>query len=235
MCEQVRDLENLVQMRGISPVRLVGHSYGAYLCLMLAINRPELVHSMVLAEPPVVPLLATLPPRPADMLRLLISRPKAAMSLIAFGARGMEPATEAFRSSRHDEGLQTFGRAVLGKKAFNALSEERMEQIKANLITAEFLGSGFAPLAPTCIQNVKLPILLLKGENSPRLFHHLTKRLEELLPDAAGIEIPAASHILHEDNAGDFNAVVAEFLKRTGTKAPLIAARHGSSSGSGRP
>ncbi len=48
MLEHVDDLD----AAGARPAHLVGHPYGAYVALLLAIRRPESVRSLVLAEPP---------------------------------------------------------------------------------------------------------------------------------------------------------------------------------------
>lgn len=50
----------------------MGHSYGAYVYLLRAATEPSLVRTMVPAEPPVLPLVASVPPTPPDILRLLV-------------------------------------------------------------------------------------------------------------------------------------------------------------------
>ena len=81
MPEHVDDLEALVRTLEIAPAHLVGHSYGAFLCLLLAIRRPALVRSLVLAEPPVITLFTSSTPRPAEMIRLLLTRPRTAIAI----------------------------------------------------------------------------------------------------------------------------------------------------------
>jgi pimeloyl-ACP methyl ester carboxylesterase len=55
--------------------------------------------------------------------------------------------------------------------------------------------------------------LLLHGERSPGLFRLLADRLEELLPNARRVEVPGASHIMHEDNPQVVNEAIAGFLR----------------------
>lgn len=57
------------------------------------------------------------------------------------------------------------------------------------------------------------PTLLLHGERSPRLFRLRADRLEELLPNVRRMEVPAASHIMHEDNPQVVNEAIAGFLR----------------------
>ena len=51
------DLAKLVRTLGVDRIVVIGHSYGAFAALFLAIRHPELVRAMVLAEAPAVSLL----------------------------------------------------------------------------------------------------------------------------------------------------------------------------------
>lgn len=212
MPEQVDDLAAFVHGMGAEPAHLVGHSYGAYLALLLAIRRPDSVRSLVLAEPPVLPLFVSNPPKPAELFRVLIRRPRTGLAIMRFGARGIEPATAALGRGDRETALRLFGTAVLGRETFNALSEDRLTQVRANLIPEEFLGSGFVPLDERDVATMKTPTLLLGGERSPALFGLLLDRLEELIPTTRRALIAEASHIMHEDNPEAFFEHVSEFL-----------------------
>lgn len=214
MRAQVADLEAVIEALGLGPVHLVGHSYGGFLSLLLACARPDLVRSLVLAEPPVVTLLVSNPPRLSEIVRLLVTRPRTAAALLSFGAKGLGPATAAFRAGKVEEGLQTFGAAVLGRQAFQNLSAARRKQMCDNLIVAEFVGSGFVRVDPGEVGRIACPTLLVTGARSPAIFHRLTDGLEQLLPQAQRIEIAAASHAMHEDNPAAFNAAILAFLSR---------------------
>lgn len=214
MAEQVEDLRAFLRSVDETPVHLVGHSYGAFLGLLLAITEPRLVRTLVLAEPPVITLFVSNTPKPLEILQLLCSRPRTAFSIIKFGATGIGPATAAARRDDMEAATRTFGRAVLGAEFYRRLSPARVEQATANAIKAEFLGSGFAALDEEDLRAVQTPTLLVSGQHSPGLFHRLIDRLEELLPRAERVEIPGASHIMHEDNASAYNAAVLSFLGR---------------------
>lgn len=214
MTEHVDDLQALIHSLDAAPAHLVGHSYGAFLCLLLAIKEPRLVRTLVLAEPPVITLFVSDPPKPPEILKLLLSRPRTAVSIIKFGAMGINPAAAAVRRNDMEEAMRLFGTAVLGREAFAQLSEARREQVRANLIKAEFLGSGFAPVDAAQVRRVHTPTLLVNGQRSPALFHRLIDRLQELLPHSERTEIHRASHIMHEDNTPAYNAAVLSFLSR---------------------
>jgi pimeloyl-ACP methyl ester carboxylesterase len=221
MPEHVDDLAAVVRTLGAAPAHLVGHSYGAFVCLLLAVRQPDLVRSLVLTEPPAVTLFVHVPPRPLELLALLLGRPRTALAVLRFGATGIGPATRAVRRGDLEGGMRIFGRAVLGPEAYARLSEARREQIRANSIAAEFLGSGFAPLAADEVRAVRAPTLLVTGERSPRLFHCVIDRLAELLPRARRVEIPGASHIVHEDALEAWDAAALSHLRQHGrARAP---------------
>jgi pimeloyl-ACP methyl ester carboxylesterase len=46
------------------------------------------------------------------------------------------------------------------------------------------------------------------------MLHRLKDRLEELIPTSQRVEIPHASHIMHEDNPDAYNRAVLTFLGR---------------------
>ena len=214
MTEQLEDLESLVETLDVAPAHFVGHSYGAVLCLLLAIKRPELVRSLVLAEPPVYRLFISNTPKPVELLKLLFTRPRTATAVIKFGATGLGPATSLAEKGDMAAATQKFGTAVLGQEFYEGLSQERQAQVQANTIRAEFTGSGMVALDENLIRQVQQPVLLIMGARSPALFHRLADRLEELLPSAERVTIRGASHIMHEDNPTAYNAAILTFLAK---------------------
>jgi pimeloyl-ACP methyl ester carboxylesterase len=212
MEEHVDDLQALLRSLDAGAVHLVGHSYGAFVALLLAIREPRLVRTLILAEPPVITLFVSNKPRPAEILRLLFSRPRSAIAIMRFGAKGVGPATAAARRGDMDAAMRIFGTAVLGREFYQGLASSRLEQVSANAIKAEFLGSGFAPLKDEDVRGIQVPTLLVSGQQSPGVFHRLLDRLEELLPHSERVEVRGASHIMHEDNAVAYNAALRSFL-----------------------
>src|SRR5207245_1852200 len=55
------DLIGLIEALGLERVHLVASSYGAYVALLVTLRRPDLVRSLVLAEPPLLPWLGRTP------------------------------------------------------------------------------------------------------------------------------------------------------------------------------
>ena len=214
MAEHVDDLRVPLRSLDATPAHLVGHSYGAFVCLLLAIEEPHLVRTFVLAEPPVITLFVSSTPRPRELLKLLMTPLRTAAAIIKLGAMGLGPAAAAAGRGDMDEAMRLFGKAPLGREAYRGLSEARKEQVRINLIQAEFLGSEFPPLEAEHLRTLRTPTRLTMGQSSPRVFHRLADRLEELLPETERTQIPDASHIMHEDNAAAYNAVVLAFTAK---------------------
>jgi pimeloyl-ACP methyl ester carboxylesterase len=74
--------------------------------------------------------------------------------------------------------------------------------------------SGFPPLDDEDVRGIEVPTLLLTGDDSPRLAHLMTDRLEELLPNVERGGIPEASHDMHLDNPSRASEEILGFLRR---------------------
>ena len=214
MPPHVDDLQALLHVLRAAPAHLVGHSYGAFVCLLLAMRDPAAVRSLVLCEPPVVTLFVSPTPKPLELLRLLRTRPRTAAAIVRFGVFGVVPATKALRRGDAESAIRRFGDAVFGAGGYDRLSLDRKAQVRDNHpnIRAELLGPGVPPLDPTRVRHVRARTLLVNGTRSVGLFRHLTDRLEELLPGAGRVVIADAGHMMHEDQPEAFNAAVMGFL-----------------------
>lgn len=213
MAMHVQDLKGFITHHGLRGVHLIGHSYGAFLCLLLALQEPQFIKTLTLAEPPVLTLYVGSKPKPAELLRLLFLKPALALSILKFGIKGIAPTEKALRKNQPERAFQYFGKAVLGASTFDQLSPERKEQALANFMKMEFLGSGFLPLDKDAIKQIEYPVLLIASENSPELFRLLIKELQLLIPHAQNALIDNTSHNMHEENPVAFNREVERFLK----------------------
>jgi pimeloyl-ACP methyl ester carboxylesterase len=224
MLQHVDDLKKVIHSLDAKPAHLVGHSYGAFLCLLLTLQEPHFVQSLVLAEPPAITLFVSSNPKPLELVNLLVTRPRIAAAIIKFVVSGVAPASRAFKRGDMESGIRKFGEAVFGHGGYDRLSDDRKEQVNDNLsnVKAELLGSGLAPLDPNRVRTIMTPVLLITGEHSVSLFHHIIGRLQKLLPHAERAEIEGASHMMHEDNAPAYNRSVLSFLMESNYHKILI-------------
>jgi pimeloyl-ACP methyl ester carboxylesterase len=216
MQPHVEDLTAFLRELDAAPAHLVGNSWGAFICLLTAVQHPDVVRTLVLEEPPVLSLFVSTPPRPMELLRLFVTRPRTAAAIVKFGVGAMGPAQQAFRRGDDETAMLTFGRGVLGAESLAQLPEARATQMRENLgtVRAQLLGAGFPPLRDEEVRDIRVPTMLVTGARSPAVLLRLTDRLEELLPMAERVEIAGASHLMHEENAAALNEALVGFLCR---------------------
>ena len=70
----------------------------------------------------------------------------------------------------------------------------------------------FTPLTPQQIEQIHLPMLLLRGERSPKMFHLIMDQLVECARSGHAATIPNASHSMPSNNPPFYNQVVMDFL-----------------------
>ena len=186
------DLAALLLQLDLAPAHVVGSSYGAYTALALALEHPQLVRSLVLAEPPVFSLLTGL--QAGDSIRR------------AFFAAALDPARAAFVRGDSVAAVRAFLDAASGtpgrfdnlaapvRAAVLAHSFELRREMLAN--REEYLPR----VACADLGRVHTPVLLLKGDRSPRMFQIITDELARCLRSDTTVTIPGAGYRLHGGN-----------------------------------
>ncbi len=200
--QHVADLIALIETLELAPVRLVGSSYGAMTSLTAAIVRPDLVHSLVLGEPPLIPWLARVP--------------EGAQLVEEFMANAFEPARAAFAKSDTEAGVRSFINGVIGSGAFDRLPPLAREMMLDNgaemrLETMTPPEQYFPRISPNDVRELAMPVLLVEGALSPTMFGLITDELATALLKAERFTVPAASHGMHSQNPDAYNAAVMAF------------------------
>lgn len=210
----IDDLLALLDRVTDGPAHVVGHSWGALIVLLAAKKARARFRSLTLIEPPIVSMHVSVPPKPLQLLRLLFLAPGLAYAIARLGGGALGPAEKAFRRGDDGKAIEYFGRGVLGRSYFEALSAERYEQVWDNRAPdkAQALWHSFPDLIGETFSEVDMPTLLVGGADSPSVFGLLNEKLFEQLSDAKISTIENASHIVHEDAPEAFNAVLARFL-----------------------
>jgi non-heme chloroperoxidase len=209
------DLADFINDLNLGAVNLIGSSYGAYAGLLTAINNPDLVKTLVLGEPPVIPLLLTDVNNPFQALSLFVRDFSTGKSILKFGIQSMNPAKKQLRKGNTKEGVRLFANGVLGEGGYEQLPEDVKAAImdNATALKAELLGPGFPDQFPKKEANhLQVPTLLVYAEKSLKFFHSISDKLFELLPNVQRVFIADASHNMHEENPEAYNEKVLEFL-----------------------
>lgn len=216
MRPHIDDLLAFLRATDARPAHLVGNSWGAFICLMAAIREPDSVRSLVLEEPPLVPLVMGNPPSPINALKVLPRHPLVALAVLGIGARTLAPVTAAVKAGDVEGSLVRFARGVIGAAAYERLPDDVRAHMRANASThaGQFLADGgFESISESQIRSVRRPALVATGSDSPAALRRLAGLLASLLPDARRLDVPAASHLMHLQNPAAFNAGLEEFLK----------------------
>jgi len=183
----------------VEPAVLVGHSLGGYLAMEAALRRPESVRSLVLVDP-----FYRREQLPA-LMRFSYRRPAVNMAVI-------ERLPEWMLRIVIDAASLSMGHSQGG---MHALPEHVRLQ---TTLDYKRTAPGVYHL-PNTIEDLTLraeeiqqPTLLVWGKRDPTLkpasFTDLAARLPDVRP-----AILAGGHVPHQAQAGEFNALVLEFLK----------------------
>jgi pimeloyl-ACP methyl ester carboxylesterase len=183
------DLAGFIETLNLAPCHLVGHSYGAYASLILAAARPDLVHTLTLAEPPVVPLLAHLEGPNAE---------KAEAAFEDIRTRMIAPMAKAFKRGNREEGVRTFVDYVFDRTdAWDSLSESAKAETMRNVHEWEVMlttGVLFPDVNVDAIRTLKPPTLLMSGAQSYPFLALVDEALLQLLPSPRRLVVDGAGH-----------------------------------------
>jgi len=190
------DLAALLLQLDLAPAHVVGSSYGAYTALVLALEHPELVRSIVLGEPPILPLLTRTPEGDALRRNYVVAALDPARA--AFSRRDSVGALTAFLRG---EGLVAPMSAKLLGYAF-----ELRQEMQANRV------QYMPPLACDDLGRLHTGVLLVNGDRSPAVFHAITAELARCLQNDSTATIPGSGHLVHASNPSFYNQVVLRYL-----------------------
>jgi pimeloyl-ACP methyl ester carboxylesterase len=199
-----KDLSEFLKVLNAGQVHLVGHSFGADIALLTAIDNPELVGSLILAEPFIPSLLQNVPSD--DTI------------LNSFITKTFIPVTEAFKNNDNEKAANALVSGVMGDSLyFSRFRQEDREIIMVN--TPELRGVMFSKNifpAVSCddLKKIKVPVLLLKGDISPIVFSSMINELNRCLSNKEIATLTNTTHGLEYENPAEFNKMVLGFIDR---------------------
>jgi len=208
---EAADLALLLKALGAYPAHVVGHSYGAYTALILAMKHPELVRSLVLAEPP--------------LLRWLPDLPGGERLYRDFLDNMWDPTGREFRLGNTVPAMRLtvdwFGKngyLIEGKPArYDTLSAETRTFIMENELEWRALttsSDAFPTLNRAAVSAVRTPILLMSGQYTMQLNKLIETELERLLPKAETVVIQGATHEMWAEQPDECRARIAAFFAK---------------------
>ena len=184
---EAADLAALIKRLKLGPVHLVGHSYGAYTALFLAVKHPELVRTLVLGEPPA--------------LRWVLNLPGGKAVFDEFMNNIWKPAGQAFKHGNQEQALRITIDYFIGKGAFDQLPQEFRAVLRDNLPEWKALTTSrdaVPLLRREDARRIKIPTLMLTGDRTLRIHHLVNDELERLLANGERVRIDATHEMWEE-------------------------------------
>jgi pimeloyl-ACP methyl ester carboxylesterase len=183
-----RDAAALLDHLDARPATVVGHSSGGVVALGLALAQPSAVESLVLLEPPLhLRLHPTL-----GMINFSLKCQK-----LALQGRDREAALVFFRWATSSSA---------GGNSFDTLSEDLREEGLAQSATVALEVTRLSRRPATGehlrrrqISSLTCPISYLYGEMSNPALRNAARRFAKWQPAAQMVEIPGATHLLHQE------------------------------------
>ena len=195
------DLAGFIAAMKLGAVHLVGTSYGAFTALAFAIDHPELVKTMVLAEPPVLQW-ATRTERGAELYN-------------EFMTTIHRPAGKAFAAGNNEGAMRILINRFDGVGAFDSLPPERRKIVMQNSTFFKAVTNSSDPfpyLARDKIAQLRMPVLIVRGEHTKELDILVSDEIIRTIPNAERTIIPLAGHGSPRQNPVAFNKAVLAFL-----------------------
>ena len=197
------DLAAMLLTLDLAPAHVVGSGYGAYVALALALDHPQLVRSLVLAEPPIFSLLTN--SEAGDSARR------------TFYTNALDPARAAFARGDSMAGLRLFFDGMNGRGRFDELPAAARADVLAHVfeLRREMLAAReeyFPTISCRDLGRMMTPVLLVKGDRAPRMFQLITDELARCMQSDTLVTIPGAGYPAHATNPGSYNQVVWRFL-----------------------
>lgn len=212
------DLRTFMEKVVPGPADLVGHSYGAFVCAVLAAEHGDLVRSLVLVEPAVSTLLVADKSSALQLAGLLFREPAVALSARRFQSASLAPSIAALRAGRKAEAVELNVDGVQDRRgSFAAMPAQVKEMMLDNSATIAELETEFPRFTSQEAEKIKSPTLVINGEDSALWLRRIGELLAKHVPDSRRERIKDARHFPHMENPKDFNDVTLRFLKEAGT------------------
>ncbi len=199
IAQHVEDVIALIEALGAAPIDLLGHSRGGHIAFRVAQQRPDLLHSLILAEPG------------GDMdASLAEPGPVPALSQTARFAA----AAEKIAAGDIEGGMTVFLDGIEGPGAWARHPEARRQQMRDNARTLlGQINENRPPFTRAEAEAIRTPTLFIGGEKTGGLLRVNMETLPKHVRGAKVTMIPGATHAMYEQNPVAFARAVLDFLE----------------------
>ncbi len=182
---QSADCQALLRHLGIGRAHFVGQSGGGIVALQVALDAPEMVHSIALLEP---------------------ALPSVLFNAAEFGAVA-EKAVAAYESGNKADAIDTFGQEVAGvdyRKVFDRTlppgNFERWVADADTLFQADFPAYPAWTFGGDEAARISQPTLNMMGANTNSYFREIYETVCSWVPHAENFVLPNATHAMLQTN-----------------------------------
>lgn len=181
---------------------LVGHSYGAAIALIAAIEYRDRVRSLIVYEPTLFAVIDSGSPRPND----------------ADGIRqAVADAVLALEAQDADEAARIFIDYWMGPGAWGQTPERNKAAIRDSIVNVGGWKNALfgEPTPLRSFSELDLPVLYMVGAESPPSSLGVAQRLTSVLPQVEVAEFEGLGHMGPVTHSAIVNEAIVEFLDRT--------------------
>lgn len=196
LAQNTRDVIALLQTLN-PPVVLLGHSFGGAIAARVAQQRPDLVSKLVLAEAATNGVLTA----EEQQIRADQNLKFADYVEVLYKSKGKEAAAEFAVD------------AINGSGSWARLAPPARSVVADDAWTAIPYGRDTSPTASCAdLATLKMPVLLVTGQNTGPGFRRIVARQAECLPSARTVTIPGVGHLV-QANAPAMNTALKDFMR----------------------
>lgn len=198
-----------VLARAGSPLVLVGHSYGAVIALMAALENSGRVCAIVLYEPTLFALVDAerAPPNEADGIRNVVARASAALD-----------------AGNPDAAAEHFIDYWVGTGSWAQTPEQRKPDIAASVMNVRRWGHALftEPTPLAAFNSLDVPVLYMVGKCSTPAAHAVARLLNTVLPRVELVAFDGLGHMGPITHPEMVNDAIARFLQRIHPTKPAF-------------
>lgn len=206
------DLAAFIRALGLHRPVVIGHSYGAFAALFLAVRHPDAARALVLAEAPAVSLLKH------------VEGPDAAKASAFYAdveTRMVAPMRAAFARHEREKGVGIFIDYVYADPhKWESFSQSDRRDTMKNAHEWDVMMTGgtlFPELAPQQVRAIRIPVLMFSGANSYAFLRPIDEEVARLLPDVERYVVAGAGHQMWLQKGEFCRGKTADFLRRVET------------------
>jgi pimeloyl-ACP methyl ester carboxylesterase len=200
LSKDVADLAALIEALQLAPAHVVGHSMGGSIALRLAGERPDLIRSLVVHEPPLIDLLpeaAAGQPGPGEF--------KAQIAAVV----------DLLEAGQTEAGVRQFVETIIfGPGAWEQIPAEIRQTVLFNAPTflEETRDPSLLSLDLPALRRYTGPVLLTLADDGPPFFRPIIERLAQALPQAERKVFAGTGHEPEYTHPDAYVATVSTFF-----------------------